>query len=292
MAYVEHPAGSFNCDERSAGIRWAETVVDGPVLDLLEQVLRSDFCDVRALPISSTPPLPTNLLRAAQLTDEQRRRLDRATHVIVVNIPCLPTFPPVHMLGALGLATAIADAFGGVVLDPSLPRALDLGDHRDFFLVTGMPVLSKFLSFPQSSDSPTTQRVTSVGLGRFGVPDLYLAGVPNALPASPLLLAAAVRILELAWDAVDIGTSDGDFEIRADLACGQVDLLRSMGRGEEDDHRPVQLHPRIHGGSSVWGAIKRSAGAFWPPTPMIGLGPLGDEGAWVESALGHLSASS
>ena len=184
MAYVEHPSGSFNCDERSAGIHWAEQVVDGPVLELLAQVLRSEFCDVRALPVSSAPALPMDLLRAAQIT-EQVRRLERATHVIVVSIPCLPTFPPVHVLGALGLATAIADAFGGVVVDPALPRTLELGDHRDFFLVTGMPVLSKFLSFPQSPVSTSSQMVTSVGLGRFGVPDLYLSLIHISEPTRP-----------------------------------------------------------------------------------------------------------
>ncbi|MGF7234339.1 MAG: hypothetical protein ACQSGP_32200 [Frankia sp.] len=157
----------------------------------------------------------------------------RAPRFVVVSMVGAPGAPPLHEWCGRAIATTIARAIGGPVVDVFTPRLLEVGKAAGS-LPTGdrPPPLAGWLFVPYS---PTDGGywATTKGLGRFGLPELQTLVVPGELmfPWCRALTAIASRLLD-AWHE-RLGTSDGApaafLELAAELGVNADDAAEAYG---------------------------------------------------------------
>lgn len=152
-----------------------------------------------------------------------------------------PGWPPVHETVARACAAALAastgvpliDSFPPVVLDPR--RAIETLPGADYEIRLADWVLTL------TSAGEPGLRVTTRGLGRFGLPELQAHGVPPHLGPSweRLMLGLASRLLTL-WIDESLPERGGAVaEVPAEIEVGEEDVAYAYGEDSGGSGRAV-----------------------------------------------------
>lgn len=149
-------------------------------------------------------------------SEDDRRRVRESTHQILVVHRTATADQPHGEQTARAVARAIADASGGVLIDPQA-RHVILRDglarfERDWFRMgdqwfgtryeaDGAAGRDRHAGEIRGTESCSCLRITLLGLRRFGLPDLLIDDVACAhdLPALSLLRCLACRLLGDQW---------------------------------------------------------------------------------------------
>jgi hypothetical protein len=174
---------------------WFETALSREQRERYAAYLHSSRVRVSVRPREAVP-LPGTALEAGQAGAEERRRALTASHVLLVNAETDPLAPSLAAVGSLATAQGLSAMLDGVVLAMDLPRLLPITKRADPFMPGGLSV-SAFLTCPRS-EGRRGLWITTLGMQRFGLPNLELVDVPPSFGelAVPLLLSAAQRLLE------------------------------------------------------------------------------------------------
>lgn len=178
------------------------------------------------------PPLPFDQLAAAGATEDQLSRARSATHLILVTVGGLSGWPPSHEWLARTMAATAALRHGVDVVDLHANRMLDLPlvraslPDRD-----GLVRLSDWVSVEYWPDRAGYSCVT-VGLRRFGLPELQTLGIPTDLVNawSRAMIGFAGQLLS-AWRDALAGSPEAAFvPVRSWLFLTQGDVIEAHGR--------------------------------------------------------------
>lgn len=170
-----------------------------------------------------------------------------ARHQLVVTSVAAPAAQPRHAQAARLVARVLAAATSGVVADLAANQVLSgaggppVSEPERFIL--GEDWLGVFVA----PDAERGVRADTVGLHRFGLPELLVRDVPYGcmLTAVNVLRGLAFRMLTEHWAWLSAGGRAGPREISADRDLDPGDVLRFWGArpGRVGGALPVHLMP-------------------------------------------------
>lgn len=177
--------------------------VTAPLADVVQRVLdRPGLLRMQLTPRDRLPAAPpVEFLRAVRTGDEELRRLAAATHGIVVSCGLPPMGGLPGFTTALVAARCTALALGGVILEVASSRLLPVESHDATIDGSGVVAVGGGLLV----DVDDRSAITTSGLGRYGLPELSLDGVPGGAErvASHLVMAIAQSVVEAMLAALE-----------------------------------------------------------------------------------------
>ncbi|HEY7222508.1 MAG TPA: hypothetical protein VH561_02665 [Micromonosporaceae bacterium] len=173
---------------------------------LLDRVSQG-LLDARMITAETFPRIPVELLEQHGPDPASIAAFRTASHFVVVTSKDEPRWPPVHEVAGRALASALAFVLPGVLVDLRAPKLLDARDTAASTLAE--PRLADYVTVGQSR-RPGGQWLFSLGLDRFGLPELQSLDVPLAEAAATqqLLLGLAERLRALYYDAISFGATE------------------------------------------------------------------------------------
>ena len=144
-------------------------------------------------------PLPSiGMLRHLGLGVEEESVLHAATAGVVVTGADVPAAPRAGYWATLCAARAVAAALGGVILDPSQRRIRPLDEAHEAPPRDARLVVSRHILVPTSRGDAGGAWMTTLGMDRFGLPNLEMLGVPEHLTraANQMLNGVAQALIE------------------------------------------------------------------------------------------------
>lgn len=186
---------------------WVERHTQDPLRSPLLEICKRGLLQLKVGPRSMMPEPPRELLNAWRPGELDERRFLEATHMVVIITHDLPRPPRLGLWLALAAARALAEASGGVVLDPDFPRLLPQEDNGEDLPASGRIHIGSHILVPQSIGNKGLLWTTTKGLSKFGLPELEVRDAPPNLntPIGYLVTGAAQRlarqVLELAMNS-------------------------------------------------------------------------------------------
>lgn len=197
----------------------------------------------------------------------------------VIAVRCLDRRGPRRpgLWAALSVAHALAELFGGVVVDPRRSVAAFGVRARVRAPADGRVHVINHLCVPSSRGQLGQRWLSSVGMAHFGLPDLELVAVPEAHAelGARLLLGVAQHVIDASWSPPRAGAHPRE----ALLTVGEL----HWAVGGEPGSVPIT---KGRGWTRV--AVELDASRAWPESLRLGP-PLGsrswrDTGAWIRDA--------
>jgi uncharacterized protein YegJ (DUF2314 family) len=195
LSYALFVAGDARLgeDARPALDRVLETLGKGPppAVELgtwIAQHGRMGTLDIAAL----RSQIPSDVLAEATAAGESAP-LERATHAMIVAASGDAALDPRAPWGVLALATTMASASNGAVYDSGTLRIVPgwiLDNPLDGFLLGS---IKNHVSILTSTDAAGVQTTTTLGLNKYGLFELQLAGVPASAGNIGMLLAGLAQ---------------------------------------------------------------------------------------------------
>ncbi|PRQ08400.1 hypothetical protein [Enhygromyxa salina] len=201
----------------------------------------------------------------------------------VIAVRCLDRRGPRRpgLWAALSVAHALAELFGGAVVDPRRSVAMFGVRARVRAPADGRVHAVNHLCVPSSRGRLGQRWLSTVGMAHFGLPDLELVAVPRAEVelGARLLLGVAQHVIDAAWSPPRSGAHPRE----ALLTVGEL----HWALGGEPGSVPI-----THGRGWTRVAVELDASRAWPESLRLGP-PLGsrawrDTGAWIRDAWADL----
>ena len=215
--------------------------VADPLGAVAQKMLGAGAVAVTSVPASVLPAGLTALQRHLGAGEDLERGVADAARFRAFTVSWPPGWPPVHEAVARACAAALAvrrkaplvDCFVPLVLDPvSAIASLPGADYKirlaDWVLTPG-------------SSAGRGLRLTTKGLGRFGLPEIQVQNVPPHLgrPWARLMLGLASRLLDL-WTAVLHDRRGTAFaEIPSEVEVSEADVAEAYGESVAGEGRTV-----------------------------------------------------
>jgi len=146
----------------------------------------------------ATPPPPMEIMKAFGISEEEERRIESATHVVMA-ASADPVGPPrFGFWSALGAARAVATARDGVVFDSAFPRVMALSSYQGDLPVDCRIVVADHIGVPFSVSERGKAWMTTTAMTKFGLPNIEVRDVPPdmANPLLPVVNAVAQFLVE------------------------------------------------------------------------------------------------
>ncbi len=200
--------------------------VPGPVGVAARMMLDAGAMTVEPTPSSSLPPLPGQLQEILGVAPELVRAVTEAREFVMVRALSPPGWPPMHEWAGRACAAVLAAHAGVPLVDAGTPnvlaaaaalRTLPSGGDASFRLADWMLVF-------QSAESEGLW-MTTMGLGRFGLPELQVRNVP------PQLGRAWTRVLTGLASCL-LGTWLNALRDRAEPAFAQLPAVLEVGKAD------------------------------------------------------------
>jgi hypothetical protein len=198
------------------------------------------------------PALPIELLAAMGATDQQLRRIESASHVVLTTLQSQAGWPPVHEWISRALATATAELVHSDVVDVLNYHVLDPARARRTLPdEDGRIRLADWLFVNHSADR-SGYWCTTAGLRRYGLPELQtLAAPPNVVePWSRTMTGIAHRLLG-AWSAALADDRDAAFvQLRSLVEVSFDDVAIAYGERPTGAGDPATVRLAVDPGTS------------------------------------------
>jgi hypothetical protein len=203
-----------------------------PVRDIARQLLDRAAVRLDVLTAADFPVLESPWLGAFGADDAHLRAVRTATHVVVAATTFRPGAPLSHAWAARAVAHALGGALGAPVLDVFTPRLLDgtqlAASWPD---ADGRLPLARWVVVMESPDDEGYW-CTTLGLGRFGLPELQSHAVAPRLRALwvSVLTGLAQRVLDI-WHAElrGAGPRATDVQLPDTVVVSPADLTAAYG---------------------------------------------------------------
>ena len=181
---------------------------------------------VAVQPSSGLPPLPVALQKHLGVPQELLRAVTSASRFVVCSASWPPGWPPIHESIARACAAALAAEMNVPVVDSFIPKVLAAGPAIAALPGADYKVrLADWVLVFQSAGSAGLW-MTTKGLGRFGLPELQVHGVPPQLggPWTYVLGGLASRLLDLWLDALRQRDGAAFAEVPAEVEVSEADV--------------------------------------------------------------------
>ncbi len=210
------------------------TVSVRPIGELTSARYRSQAPVARKLASPREPSFSIETLGATGAGEKQLRRLRAASHGIVLASPGRPGWPPMADWATRAAAVALAEHLGTDIIDLPYDRVLTAADAADSLPddETGQIRLADWLMVPYAVDTGGYW-VTTIGLGRFGLPELQaLAVPPNSVGQWAEAMPAIAGALLCRWcDVLARNRGAAFVTLPATLGVGPEDVATADRRG-------------------------------------------------------------
>jgi hypothetical protein len=200
-----------------------------PLRGIVEGMLDRPILTMRLRPASALPAVPARLQEYLGAEPAHIKAVSEAAALIAVRAVSFPGSPPMHELAARAAAAALATELDLPVVDTRVPQILAPGAALAALPGTDrrLPLslwLQVFLAAQTSG-----LRITTKGLGRFGLPELQLHNVPPQLgrPCTMALTGLASRLLGLWWAALRGDSRPAFVELPATVEITGADVARA-----------------------------------------------------------------
>lgn len=235
--------------------QWWTSAADPALVALVHRLVdRGEAVRVEAIERPPGPALPP-VVAPSPLDPGTVDRLERATHVLRVEADN-PAAPEVGFPGlwcALAVAGAASAGSGGVWLDAGALRVRSgAGVPAGLVPALGAVRIGQHLLLTQTPEGGGGVLLATNGLGTFGLPELLVLGVPQALaPATALVIqGVAQRLVEGLLDDLRDAAVAGEVPAELVVTGGHVARGSADARVRDAGAARVQLmyrHP-AHGG--------------------------------------------
>jgi hypothetical protein len=201
-----------------------------PVGIAARMMLDAGAVTVHAMSSSSLPPVPGLLQEYLGVASELVRAVAEASEFVVVRASCPPGWPPMHEWAGRACAAVLASQAGVPLVDTGTPkvlaadaalRTLPGADDARFRLADWMGVFQ--------SAGIGGLRMTTKGLGRFGLPELQVRNVPPQLGQAwtRVLTGLASNLLGTWLNALRDRAEPAFAQLPAALEVGEADIARA-----------------------------------------------------------------
>jgi hypothetical protein len=214
-------------DRATAGL---SARVPSPVGVAARMMLDAGAVTVHAMSSSSLPPVPGPLQEYLGVAGELIRTVAEASDFVVIRASCPPGWPPMHEWAGRACATVLASQAGVPLVDTDTPKVLAADaalqtlpgtEDARFRLADWMLVFQ--------SAGIGGLRMTTKGLGRFGLPELQVRNVPPQLGQAwtRVLTGLASSLLGTWLNALRDRPEPAFAQVPAVLEVGEADIARA-----------------------------------------------------------------
>jgi uncharacterized protein YegJ (DUF2314 family) len=262
--------------------RWVMDNVHPPLREMIWAYLNPELMIVDVAPRRD---VPIEILRqcAPMLSEEQRQEIDAATHVISVRASDPLPGPRLGLFAAVAAAKACAERSGArVALDADTASAFPLSTPFHGLHSGVEPCLASFIRCPYSFGDNGVAYMTTIGMARFGLPDLQVIGIPPIdIQALGRTLIGLCQVLITMIRSADGGYENPAAPVPAILETAVTEFYLQMSGARmadtpavsKDAVARVRLEYQPQPGNP-----ERSFFTLRPPA-----GYSGDYGAWLHS---------
>jgi hypothetical protein len=214
-------------DRATAGL---SARVPSPVGVAARLMLDAGAVTVHAMSSSLLPPVPGPLQEYLGVAGELIRTVAEASDFVVIRASCPPGWPPMHEWAGRACATVLASQAGVPLVDTGTPKVLAADaalrtlpgtEDARFRLADWMLVFQ--------SAGIGGLRMTTKGLGRFGLPELQVRNVPPQLGQAwtRVLTGLASSLLGTWLNALRDRAEPAFAQLPAVLEVGEADIARA-----------------------------------------------------------------
>ncbi len=219
--------------------------IASPVGVAVRMMLDAGAVTVNAMSSSSLPPVPASLQEYLGVAPELVRAVAGAGEFVVVRASCPPGWPPMHEWAGRACAAVLASQAGVPLVDTGTPKVL----AADAALRTlpadgdaGFRLADWMLVFQSAGIGGL--RMTTKGLGRFGLPELQVRNVPPQLGQAwtHVLTGLASSLLGTWLTALRDRAEPAFAQLPAALEVREADIARAYDAPDtEGPAVPVRL---------------------------------------------------
>jgi len=134
--------------------------------------------EVRKVSELALPPM--QMLKAMGLGETEEERLRHATHVVMIASYDALQYPRFGLIAAVAIARALAVHLDGAIFDPQCGKVLRIETYDQALNTAWIPVITQIV-VPHSVDSKGQGWMTTVGMEKYGLPNLELRQIPPNL---------------------------------------------------------------------------------------------------------------
>jgi len=163
---------------------WLERHAQNPIRGAIREFIDKGLLQIQVGRRDLLPAPPPELLRAWQPGEQEERRFAEATHMVTIFGQDLLGPPRFGFWAATAAARALAEASGGVILDPDFPRLVKLATLTEDLPADGRIRVTDHIMVPQSVDNRGLMWMTTKGVSKFGLPELEIRDAPPNLADS------------------------------------------------------------------------------------------------------------
>jgi uncharacterized protein YegJ (DUF2314 family) len=199
-------------------------------------------------PVSQLAAPPMQMLKAMGLGETEEERMRHATHVVMVATYDALRYPRFGLIAAVAVARALALKLGGVIFDPQCGKVLRIDTHDQELPDTPWLPVATQIVIPHSVDSKGIGWMTTVGMEKYGLPNLELRQIPPNLGDAIAPIMSGI-IQKLVWavftENQERGTPSVEIVVGPDLEISSEDISQAFGTKSESGEKVGTTQIRI-----------------------------------------------
>lgn len=264
---------------------WLEQHAEEPLRAAIRACVDRGLLSVDVQPRDRLPTPPVELLRYLSAGEDEIRRFQDSTHVVLVGMPAAVLPPHFGLWGAIAAARATAAALDGVVFDPALPKLMPLTWPMEPVPAHGRVEVTEQIIIPFSVERHGLGWMTTKGMVKFGLPELEIRDVPPSVAEMLMTVVngMARHLLARVARLEGAGAPPRELVLEPEIRLSLQDMAGDAAEG------PVEPPEGVRGWSLIrlqYKPGRRGSSAFLTLLPPRGFG--GDQGVWLYSLLEDL----
>jgi len=198
--------------------------------------------------VSQLAPPPMQMLKAMGLGETEEERMRHATHVVMIGTYDALRYPRFGLIAAVAIARALAAHLGGVIFDPQCRKVLRIDTHNQELPKTAWIPVSTQIVIPHSVDSKGKGWMTTVGMEKYGLPNLELRQIPPNLgdAIAPIMSGIIQKLVMIAMaERRRPAGNSHDLIVGPDLEISTRDITLAFGKTDDADEKEGTTQIRI-----------------------------------------------
>ncbi|HVD00926.1 MAG TPA: hypothetical protein VNG93_07245 [Candidatus Dormibacteraeota bacterium] len=183
-------------DLRAAAATWSAAHVEEPLRSALTPLFASPELTYTDMAKTAFPP-PLEVIKGAGAGEEEKARLDAAWQVAVVACPARLEVPVFGLWAAMAAGRSAALELNGALFDAAALRLTPIASYSDSIAGRGTVAVGDHVTSSSATDGRGLVRWTTIGMVKFGLPEIEIQDAPGLIDLGPLLVALGQRLLDL-----------------------------------------------------------------------------------------------